>query len=560
MKKLLLIFLFPFAVLAGDFYTPKVQVMELSAKVRMSVGAGVTKWAKSEMWHFSKDFEDGRPSMMALKSMALYRFSSSPDDFNSSYMKLISKENDTGTGTLSDAVTVLYKYKASDDIDKKRLAWYYFDYLVDRYPKNKDYVGVRDSLPRGNWMTLIPGYSYRFSGYEEISRTQPKPIQDKIEIPQAYKSKARAMTKIKTTVNGLIVITLRNGRKKGMAAEITAHAVRGSKKNGYAYIDQDVGFDMKRSVVNAMMAVQERYPLVEPNKDVMFSFDERESMKDGNSAGVAFTLLLYSLYEGIELDPQVAVTGVILPDCGVKAVGGVPSKIRGAWQKGLKIAVIPEENIQTVSDLTLMYELSILWNMQIFTASKFTDVLPIAQVKKSANVKESIEKFNKLIPILNKGGKEIVKNKKLILAELDQILKLTPNHESARVLRLMLTGKRPKSLSMNGSIDYLFMMIDRILGISPEKAYETSEEIIIKNKSSLSASFKKVIPETRLFASEIIKYADSLIKYRRLMVLNLHNDKKKISTALNLMDEETEKMAQTRERLQQKWERIQKKL
>ena len=409
-------------------------------------------------------------------------------------------------------------------------------------------------------MTLIPGYSYRFSGYEDIARTEPEPIKDKVVIPAPYQSKARAMTKIKTTVNGLIVITLRNGRKKGMAAEITAHSVRGSKKNGYAYIDQDVGFDMKRSVVNAMMAVQNRYPLVEPNKDIMFSFDERESMKDGNSAGVAFTLLLYSLYEGIVLDPQVAVTGVILPDCGVKAVGGVPSKIRGAWQKGLKIAIIPEENIQTVSDLTLMYELSILWNMQIFTASKFTEVLPIAQVKKSSNIKQAIDKFNKLIPILNKGGNEIVKNKKMILSELAQILKLAPNHESARVLQKMLTGKRPKSLSMNGSIDYLFMMVDRILGVSPEKAYETSEEIIVKNKSSVSASFKKISPETRQFASEIIKYADSLIKYRRLMVLNLHNDKKKISTALNLMDEETEKMAETRERLQQKWERIQKKL
>ncbi|MCM8539217.1 MAG: hypothetical protein NE328_03010, partial [Lentisphaeraceae bacterium] len=346
----------------------------------------------------------------------------------------------------------------------------------------------------------------------------------------------------------------------GMAAEITAHSVKGAKQNGYAYIDQDVGFDMKRSVVNAMMAVQNRYPIVESHKDVMFSFDERESMKDGNSAGVAFTLLLYSLYEGIELDPEVAVTGVILPDCGVKAVGGVPSKIRGAWQKGLKIAIIPEENIETVSDLTLMYELSILWNIQIFTASKFTEVLPIAKVKKAEKVKQSIAKFNKLIPILNKGGNEIIKNKKMILAELDQILKLTPNHESARVLKLMLSGQRPKSLSMNGSIDYLFMMIDRILGISPEKAYETSEEIIVKNKSSVSASFRKISPETRAFAAEIIKYADSLIKYRRLMVLNLHNDKKKIGTALNLMDEETENMDQTRERLQQKWERIQNSL
>ena len=196
-----------------------------------------------------------------------------------------------------------------------------------------------------------------------------------------------------------------------MAAEITAQSLRGASKNGYAYLDQDVGFDMKRSVVNAMMALQNRYPLMEAHKDIMLSFDERESMKDGNSAGIAFTLLLYSMYEGINIDPQVAVTGVMMPDCGVKAVGGVPSKIRGAWQKGLKIAIIPEENVQTVSDLTLMYELAILWNIQIFTASHFTEVLPIATVEKNSAVKEAIDRFNKLTSILNKGNKEIIKQK-----------------------------------------------------------------------------------------------------------------------------------------------------
>ena len=559
MRIIILFLIIPLSVFS-EIFPPKIQVLELPPKLMQEVGKPVTDWAKSELIGNYTIAEIIDPFLL-MKSMAIYRFTATEDSFANLFFKISNNEKIIPVvAKLADAEVILNKFKDSDDIDRKRLAWYYFDYLTDRFPKDKKYEKIRDSLPQGNWMTLIPGYSYRFSGYNDIARSEPEPITDKIVVPAAYRSRARAMTKNKTSVNGLIVITLRNGRKKGMAAEITAHSVKGAKQNGYAYIDQDVGFDMKRSVVNAMMAVQNRYPIVESHKDVMFSFDERESMKDGNSAGVAFTLLLYSLYEGIELDPEVAVTGVILPDCGVKAVGGVPSKIRGAWQKGLKIAIIPEENIETVSDLTLMYELSILWNIQIFTASKFTEVLPIAKVKKAEKVKQSIAKFNKLIPILNKGGNEIIKNKKMILAELDQILKLTPNHESARVLKLMLSGQRPKSLSMNGSIDYLFMMIDRILGISPEKAYETSEEIIVKNKSSVSASFRKISPETRAFAAEIIKYADSLIKYRRLMVLNLHNDKKKIGTALNLMDEETENMDQTRERLQQKWERIQNSL
>ena len=72
-------------------------------------------------------------------------------------------------------------------------------------------------------------------------------------------------------------------------------------------------------------------------------------------------MLLYSLYGGIDLDDDCAVTGVIMPSLIVKAVGGVPSKVRGAHIQGLKYAVIPEENRETVGDMTLLYELKTIW-------------------------------------------------------------------------------------------------------------------------------------------------------------------------------------------------------
>jgi hypothetical protein len=559
MKKFILIFLLPLSLVAAELYPPRIKLLELSIDLKKNDKAVLSKWSQNEFWKYRLQASKRMESQMAL---TLYRMTAKEEDFSATFIKAISNQSEpfkNDINLLKPVTAILQKLQKSD-LNGKRLTWYFYDYLCKCQPKNKEYEKIRDSLPQGNWTHILTGYHYRFDVGEALSHSPPDKITDKIIEAEGYGNNARKIQKKIAKVNGLIVITLRNGRKTGMAAEITALPLSNPEKGGRAYIDQRVGMDMKRSVDNAMMALQKRYPLVASNQNIVFSFDERESMKDGNSAGVAFTLLLYSLYEGINIDPTVAVTGVILPDCGVKAVGGVPSKIRGAWRKGLKLAVIPEENIDIVKDLTLIYELPILWNIQIFTAKHFTEVLPIATVEKNSQVKKAIAKFNALTKILNKGNKEIISNKAHIVKELDEILKLTPNHESARVLKMMLTGKRPKTLSLNGSVDFLFMMIERTLSITPSKAYETAEEMLVHNRKFLSSSLRKISPLAHPFAAEIRKYIDSLMKYRRLLVLNIHKDKTNIGTALNMMESESKAMDKTRERLQKSWEKLQKKL
>lgn len=563
MKKLLLIFFIPVTVFSIEFFPPKVQLLEIPVELPEKDKNTLTDWSYAEMLRLvAKARSEDKRSFACMQSMALYRFTENPEKFKQSFLK-ISLNEETQVGEkdiLLDVVKFILKRMAKGDNDSRRLAWYYYDYLCERYPDNEEYQKERDSLPQGNWITLIPGYAYRLDTLEEMAEKQPPAIGKEITVPDVYRIRARKLQKTEAKVNGLIVITLRNGKKTGMASEISATTYTTSKNNGSAEIDQYVGLDMQRSITSSMLALQKRYPFVQAHRNILFGFEEREAMKDGNSAGVAFTLLLYSLFEGIDIDQKLAVTGVIMPDCGVKAVGGVPSKIRGAWKKGLKIAVIPEENKNAVSDLTLMYELAILWNIQIFTAEHFTDVLPIAQVKKSENIQKAIDKFNGVAAIMNKGSNEIIKEKANIIKELQEVVKLAPNHESAQVLIKMLTGNRPKSLSLNGSVDFLFMMIERILSISPKTAYESSEEIITRNRSFLVRNLTKISKDAHPFAREIVQYTDSLIKFRKLMVLNIHNDKENIGTALNLMDDETEKMERTRERLQKRWEVLQKKL
>ena len=564
MKNLfLLVFLIPLSSFCVEFLTPRIQLLEYPVEFKKKDKELLVKWAHDEMWRFVKKARDeDKRSLQLMQIMTLYRLSAEADDFNSNYVRMVMGKDKSVSA--KDIYLKAVKFPIANlsrgDLNSRRIAWFYYDYLASLYPEEKEYSRMRDSMPQGNWMTIIPGYHYRFDVSEIEGRSKPKSIADVITVAEGYKLKARKIQKTESKINGLIVITLRNGKKQGMATEITAKAIKGMEKNGRAFIDQLVGLDMKRSVSSSMLALQKRYPFVSPYENIVLSFEGRESMKDGNSAGIAFSLLLYSLYEGVDIDPSIAVTGVIMPDCEVKAVGGVPSKIRGAWKKGLKVAVIPEDNKDAVSDLTLMYELNILWNIQVFTASQFTEVLPIAKKRKDANIQKAIYKFEKLAVILNKGNREIINNKAHILKELDEVIKLAPNHESAKVLKNMLIGKKAKTLSLNGSVDFVFMMIERILSISPAKAYESSEEIITKNRSFLKRNIQRLSKESHPFAGEMFRYIESLLRFRKLMVLNFHNDKENIGTALNLMDEETKDMEESRERLQEKWEKLKNKL
>ncbi|MCI8336246.1 MAG: ATP-dependent protease, Lon family [Peptococcaceae bacterium] len=69
---------------------------------------------------------------------------------------------------------------------------------------------------------------------------------------------------------------------------------------------------------------------------------------DGPSAGVAFTLAIYSAVTGKRLRQDVAVTGEISLQGDVKPVGGIPEKLYGAMQAGMKTVLIPKENEKDV--------------------------------------------------------------------------------------------------------------------------------------------------------------------------------------------------------------------
>ena len=75
-------------------------------------------------------------------------------------------------------------------------------------------------------------------------------------------------------------------------------------------------------------------------------FPDGATPKDGPSAGLAITLAFYSILSDIKVKNDICMTGEI-DLCGrASIIGGLESKLNGAYKAGCTLALIPEENME----------------------------------------------------------------------------------------------------------------------------------------------------------------------------------------------------------------------
>ena len=118
-----------------------------------------------------------------------------------------------------------------------------------------------------------------------------------------------------------------------------------------------IGDVMKESVEAARTVVRSRSKRLGitdeafEKKDIHIHFPDGATPKDGPSAGIAITTALVSVFTGIPIRSDVAMTGEITLRGEVLPIGGLKEKLLAAHRGGIKLALIPEENVKDLIDI-----------------------------------------------------------------------------------------------------------------------------------------------------------------------------------------------------------------
>jgi len=99
--------------------------------------------------------------------------------------------------------------------------------------------------------------------------------------------------------------------------------------------------------------------------------------KDGPSAGVAITVCIISLLADIPIKNNISITGEVDLNGNVLAIGGLESKLEGAKNAGIKLALYPKENEKDMNKIIEENKLLIDNDFNVQPVSKIIDVINI---------------------------------------------------------------------------------------------------------------------------------------------------------------------------------------
>jgi len=118
-----------------------------------------------------------------------------------------------------------------------------------------------------------------------------------------------------------------------------------------------LGDVMKESIEAARSVMRNRAKSLGIKSDVFEKTDihihvpEGATPKDGPSAGIAMTTALVSIFTGIPVRADVAMTGEITLRGEVLPIGGLKEKLLAAHRGGIKTVLIPEQNVKDLVEI-----------------------------------------------------------------------------------------------------------------------------------------------------------------------------------------------------------------
>lgn len=205
-------------------------------------------------------------------------------------------------------------------------------------------------------------YRRRGRGHPRITRA------DLLEVVRSGRMSATVPTRASSTPAVGKVFALGVAQYVGSLIEIEATAFpTGKRQRGTIRFNETAGTMAKDSVFNAASVIRKVAGIDVGSYEIHVNVIGG-GLIDGPSAGLAVVLAMLSAIERRPVRQDVAVTGEVSIQGRVKQVGGIPEKIYGARQAGMKKVILPEENRNDVPGGVR--------GIRVVLASAVEDVLP----------------------------------------------------------------------------------------------------------------------------------------------------------------------------------------
>lgn len=353
--------------------------------------------------------------------------------------------------------------------------------------------------------------------------------------------------RMQSQIKGLLVVELSSGEVAGTASQMNATVVRGKEGVFEIKFNQPVGSMMEKATEEVKKFISVRHANKLPlGHRIELAFADKYSPKDGPSAAVVSALLTDSIITGSDLDPGFAATGDMTAAGEVRPVGGISGKIRGAIKKKCKIIGVPAPNRNSVEDVYIIAGIEQLYEIQIFTLKTFNEAHKLAAAKRGAKLQKAIDEFSVVQKALSNNPKFIYNSK--VLAKLKAIVKLAPNHLSARTLYLHGIKKGPKKLSLPGSLTAIDTAASRLGRMLRNGSFvDTGQDDVLRDFISEMKRLRSMLDvRTTAYADTYEDLADYMKSIRGRKILSPQM-RRELQAKVRKVDNERTKLLENKE-------------
>jgi hypothetical protein len=300
---------------------------------------------------------------------------------------------------------------------------------------------------------------------EEAPLPQDRPLADAAEMKSfslasasggGSKSAEGGLKKLgreQATIKSLSVLIDEDGRMLGNAEDFILTATPGSpRENTPVDFVGKAGPEMKGVRDDVLRYLHVKYPKW-PASKVDLTFEDRGVSRDGGSIGAAVGTLLLAVLQGFDVDSHVAITGDVSADGKVRPIGGVSAKLRGAAAAGCTIVLIPEGNLEQLTDAVVYEGDGLLINTHVIGIANLDEAAAAARTDRPEQVAAAIKLFDGIRPDLKKFPLHV--HTKAVQDVLQQILTLVPDDYSAKLLLAIGQNKEPRKLSSTATLYYM---------------------------------------------------------------------------------------------------------